>query len=89
MAGERVCLIGSGPSGMAFLYHLEKLRQEGKANVPEVVCYEKAADWGGLWNYDWRTGSVTKFDIMCQCLVNAATCFVALVQPLRPRNVIS
>ena len=55
MAGERVCLIGSGPSGMAFLYHLEKLRQEGKA-VPEVVCYEKAADWGGLWNYDWRTG---------------------------------
>ena len=55
MARERVCLIGSGPSGMAFLYHLEKLRQEGKA-VPEVVCYEKAADWGGLWNYDWRTG---------------------------------
>ena len=55
MAGERVCLIGSGPSGMAFLYHLEKLRQEGKT-VPEVVCYEKAADWGGLWNYDWRTG---------------------------------
>ena len=57
MAGERVCLIGSGPSGMAFLYHLEKLRQEGKT-VPEVVCYEKAADWGGLWNYDWRTGTV-------------------------------
>ena len=56
MAGERVCLIGSGPSGMAFLYHLEKLRQEGKT-VPEVVCYEKAADWGGLWNYDWRTGT--------------------------------
>ena len=41
---------------MAFLYHLEKLRQEGKA-VPEVVCFEKAADWGGLWNYDWRTGT--------------------------------
>ena len=56
MSGERVCLIGSGPSGMAFLYHLEKLRQEGKA-VPEVVCFEKAADWGGLWNYDWRTGT--------------------------------
>ena len=59
MAGERVCLIGSRPSGMAFLYHLEKLRQEGKT-VPEVVCYEKAADWGGLWNYDWRTGMKKK-----------------------------
>ena len=64
MAGERVCLIGSGPSGMAFLYHLEKLRQEGKA-VPEVVCFEKAADWGGLWNYDWRTGSAAEFDYLC------------------------
>ena len=70
MAGERVCLIGSGPSGMAFLYHLEKLRQEGKA-VPEVVCFEKAADWGGLWNYDWRTGMYLQpndlqYDKMCQ-----------------------
>ena len=24
--------------------------------MPEIVCYEKAADWGGLWNYTWRTG---------------------------------
>ncbi|MCY3670465.1 MAG: NAD(P)/FAD-dependent oxidoreductase, partial [Alphaproteobacteria bacterium] len=22
----------------------------------EVVCYEKQEDWGGLWNYTWRTG---------------------------------
>ena len=55
MAGKRVCVIGSGPSGMAFLYHIEKLKQEGNA-VPEVVCYDKQSDWGGLWNYDWRTG---------------------------------
>ena len=55
MAEKRVCVIGSGPSGMAFLYHIEKLRLEGNA-VPEVVCYDKQSDWGGLWNYDWRTG---------------------------------
>ena len=23
----------------------------------EIVCYEKQEDWGGLWNYSWRTGS--------------------------------
>ncbi|MEM8581957.1 MAG: NAD(P)/FAD-dependent oxidoreductase, partial [Pseudomonadota bacterium] len=23
---------------------------------PEVVCYEKQDDWGGLWKYTWRTG---------------------------------
>ena len=55
MSGKRVCVIGSGPSGMAFLYHIEKLRLEGSA-VPDVVCYDKQSDWGGLWNYDWRTG---------------------------------
>ena len=20
------------------------------------MCFEKQADWGGLWNYNWRTG---------------------------------
>lgn len=24
--------------------------------IPEIVCYEKQADWGGQWNYTWRTG---------------------------------
>ena len=51
----RICLIGSGPSGMSVLYHYDKLKKEGR-QVPEIVCYEKQADWGGLWNYDWRTG---------------------------------
>ena len=26
------------------------------ADIPEIVCYEKQSDWGGLWNYTWRTG---------------------------------
>ena len=25
-------------------------------HIPEVVCFEKQSDWGGLWNYSWRTG---------------------------------
>jgi len=25
--------------------------------IPEVVCYEKQNNWGGLWNYSWRTGT--------------------------------
>lgn len=52
---KRVCLIGAGPAGMSFLFHHEKLRQSG-VEVPEVVCYEKQNNWGGLWNYTWRTG---------------------------------
>ena len=27
-----------------------------KAKIPEIVCFEKQSDWGGLWNYTWRTG---------------------------------
>jgi trimethylamine monooxygenase len=27
-----------------------------KTKIPEVVCFEKQSDWGGLWNYTWRTG---------------------------------
>merc|ERR1719383_721429 len=40
---------------MSVLYQLERLRDKGVA-VPDVVCYEKQANWGGLWNYTWRTG---------------------------------
>ena len=52
----RVLVIGSGPSGMSVLYQTEKLRSEGCKDLPEIVCYEKGDDWGGLWNYNWRTG---------------------------------
>ena len=33
--------------------------QTAKANgdeIPEIVCFEKQDNWGGLWNYTWRTG---------------------------------
>ena len=53
---ERVAIIGAGPSGLAALRAFESARRKG-AVIPELVCYEKQADWGGLWNYTWRTGT--------------------------------
>lgn len=52
---QRIAIIGAGPSGLAVLRAFESARQKG-AEVPEMVCYEKQSNWGGLWNYTWRTG---------------------------------
>lgn len=52
---ERVAIIGAGPSGLAQLRAFQSAREKG-AEIPEIVCFEKQADWGGLWNYTWRTG---------------------------------
>ena len=52
---KRVCVIGAGPSGLAQLRAFQSAAAEG-AEIPEVVCYEKQPDWGGLWRYTWRTG---------------------------------
>jgi trimethylamine monooxygenase len=51
----RVAIIGAGPSGLAQLRAFESARRGG-AEIPELVCYEKQSEWGGLWNYTWRTG---------------------------------
>jgi len=51
----RVAVIGAGPCGLAQMHAFEEARKKG-ADVPEIVCYEKQRDWGGLWNYTWRTG---------------------------------
>ncbi|MFK4299309.1 trimethylamine monooxygenase [Arthrobacter sp. GAS37] len=51
----RVGIIGAGPSGMAQLRAFESARRQG-ADIPEITCFEKQADWGGQWNYSWRTG---------------------------------
>ena len=52
---KRVAIIGAGPSGLAQLRAFQSAKQKGEA-IPEVVCYEKQDNWGGLWNYTWRTG---------------------------------
>jgi len=53
---ERIAIIGAGPSGLAALRAFESARKKG-ATIPEIVCYEKQSDWGGIWNYTWRTGT--------------------------------
>jgi len=51
----RVAIVGAGPSGLAQLRAFQSAKAKGE-EVPEIVCYEKQSDWGGLWNYTWRTG---------------------------------
>lgn len=51
----RVAIVGAGPSGLAQLRAFQSAKSKGK-EIPEIVCYEKQSDWGGLWNYTWRTG---------------------------------
>lgn len=51
----RVAVIGAGPSGLAVLRAFQSAARK-KAKIPDIVCFEKQADWGGLWNYTWRTG---------------------------------
>lgn len=52
----RVAIIGAGPSGLAALRAFESARLKG-ADIPELVCFERQSNWGGLWNYTWRTGT--------------------------------
>ena len=52
---KRVAIFGAGPSGLAQLRAFQSAQAKG-ADIPEVVCFEKQANWGGLWNYTWRTG---------------------------------
>lgn len=52
---KKIFIIGAGPSGLAQLRAFQSAAKNG-ADVPEIVCLEKQSDWGGLWNYTWRTG---------------------------------
>ncbi len=52
---KRVAVIGAGPCGLAQLRAFQSAAKNG-VDIPEIVCFEKQEDWGGLWLYDWRTG---------------------------------
>lgn len=41
---------------MAQLRAFESARAQGR-ETPDVVCFEKQSDWGGQWNFSWRTGT--------------------------------
>ena len=53
---KRVAIIGAGPCGLAQLRAFQSAKEKG-ADIPEIVCYEAQENWGGLWNYSWRTGT--------------------------------
>ncbi|MEM6578474.1 MAG: NAD(P)/FAD-dependent oxidoreductase [Pseudomonadota bacterium] len=55
MTNKRVAVIGAGPSGLAQLRAFQSASAKGE-DIPDIVCYEKQDDWGGLWKYTWRTG---------------------------------
>ena len=48
-------MVGAGPSGLAVLRAFQTAKANGD-EIPEIVCFEKQDNWGGLWNYTWRTG---------------------------------
>ena len=52
----KVAIIGSGPCGLSMLRAFQQAEKKGE-EIPEIVCFDKQSDWGGLWNYSWRTGS--------------------------------
>lgn len=53
----RIAIIGAGPSGLAQLRAFAAIRSSiPTESFPEIVCFEKQSDWGGMWNYTWRTG---------------------------------
>ena len=52
---KRVAIIGAGPCGLSQLRAFAAARERGDA-IPEIVCFDKQDDWGGLWNYTWRIG---------------------------------
>ena len=56
MSNKKIAILGGGPSGLAQLRAFEAARLAGAKNLPEIVCYEKQGDIGGMWNYTWRTG---------------------------------
>lgn len=51
----RVAIIGAGPCGLSQLHAFDAAGRQG-AEVPDLVCFDRQGDWGGLWNYTWRTG---------------------------------
>ncbi len=55
MKDKRVGIIGAGPSGLAQIRAFEAMKAKGN-EIPEIVCFEKQSNWGGMWNYTWRTG---------------------------------
>ena len=44
---KRVAVIGAGPSGLAQLRSFQSALEKGEV-IPEVICFERQGDWGGI-----------------------------------------
>jgi trimethylamine monooxygenase len=54
-AKKKICVIGVGPSGMSVNVAFKMAKDAGE-DVPDLTFFEKQDTFGGLWNYNWRTG---------------------------------
>lgn len=63
---KRVAVIGAGPSGLAQLRAFQSAKAKGE-DIPEVVCFEKQSNWGGLWNY--TPGGPASMSTASRCIV--------------------
>ena len=52
----KIAILGAGPSGLAQLRSFVSAQLAAHEAMPEIVCFEKQSDLGGMWNYTWRTG---------------------------------
>ncbi|WP_341303761.1 NAD(P)/FAD-dependent oxidoreductase [Pseudomonas sp. TMP25] len=52
----KIAILGAGPSGLAQLRSFVSTQLAAHEAMPEIVCFEKQSDLGGMWNYTWRTG---------------------------------
>jgi trimethylamine monooxygenase len=50
---KRIAIIGAGPCGLSQLLAFKQAEQEQRV---ELVCFERQAEWGGLWQYTALTG---------------------------------
>ena len=72
MKKQRIAILGAGPSGLTQLRAFEAAGKAG-AEVPEIVCYEKQSDLGGMWN--------GRFQVQVQRIFNAPNQAGALAGP--------
>ncbi|CAF1057644.1 unnamed protein product [Adineta ricciae] len=51
---KRIAIIGAGPCGLSQLLAFKQAEQD---QLVELICFERQAEWGGLWQYTALTGT--------------------------------
>ncbi|CAF0756426.1 unnamed protein product [Adineta steineri] len=51
---KTIAIIGAGPCGLSQLLAFKQAEQD---QLVELVCFERQAEWGGLWQYTALTGT--------------------------------